>query len=65
MSFNIYDKEHKVGVLHLITSFTPQQLLTSTFDTEVFEQVTKDEEMANNYLRSDIEAIKRRLEIIQ
>lgn len=63
--FKIWSKEKEVGTLHLITTFTPQQLLVSAFDTDELEQVTKDEEMANNYLRSDIEAMKAQLRQIQ
>lgn len=41
------------------------QVIHSTFDTEEIEAISRDEEMSNNYLQADIEALKLKIEQIQ
>ena len=61
VKFKIWKNETQVGELRLITSYIPQQLLVGAFDTEDLEQVTRDEEMANNRHLANIESMKAKL----
>ena len=49
----------------MVSQYTPDQLVSLTYDSEGFEQLIKDEEMDNNHLKSDIEAIKNKIRKIQ
>jgi len=65
MQLNIFYGEKRCGNLKVITKYIPMQVLYSTFDTEEIEAISRDEEMSNNYLQADIEALKLKIEQIQ